>query len=262
MTKVLIITGNQLRHQYYATEIAKQLDVVGVIFEQKIIQENKFKDQAEAFDIASTHFRKRTESEQTYFANKVDISQLPALHLNTGASNSESTFDWVKKQAPEFLLLYGSSIIKDPLLGFFGDRVINLHLGLSPYYRGAGTNFWPLVNKEPECVGATIHLATAKVDAGAILKQVRPNIAVGDGPHDIGNKTITAATKEIPQIVKAYKAGNLLPQSQDLSIGTVYRRRDLTTAAITKLYENFAAGMVNDYLQEQTIRLAKYPIID
>ena len=35
MVKVLIITGNQLRHQYYVSEISKQLDVVGVIFETK-----------------------------------------------------------------------------------------------------------------------------------------------------------------------------------------------------------------------------------
>ena len=67
-----------------------------------------------------------------------------------------------------------------------------MHLGLSPYYRGSGTNFWPLVDRLPECVGVTIHLAIPSVDAGPILTQVRPDIEPTDRAHEIGSRAIIA----------------------------------------------------------------------
>ena len=229
---------------------------------QKIKQENKFKEEKEKFDIASRHFHNRTLSEKSYFDGKVAIDGIPSKYVETGESNSTETFEWVKEKQPEYLLLFGSSIIKDPLLSYFGDNVINMHLGLSPYYRGAGTNFWPLVNEEPECVGATIHLATLKVDAGAILLQVRPKIDPNDGPHDLGNKTIIAAIKQIPKIVVEHKKGQRIPQKQDLSIGKVYKRRDLTSQSIEMLYQNFDKGMIGAFLRQAPKRLSKYPIIE
>ena len=39
-------------------------------------------------------------------------------------------------------MVYGTTIIKGDLIRIFEKRIINLHLGLSPYYRGAGTNFF------------------------------------------------------------------------------------------------------------------------
>ena len=94
----------------------------------------------------------------------------------------------------DFVLLFGSGVIKKPILKAYQDRVINLHLGLSPFYRGSRTNFWPLVDGKPECVGETIHLAVLKVDAGKILHQVRPHgLSFDDTVHDVGKKTIRSA---------------------------------------------------------------------
>ena len=44
---------------------------------------------------------------------------------------------------------------KGKILKEFRSKIINAHLGLSPYYRGSGTNIFPFVNKEIEYVGVT-----------------------------------------------------------------------------------------------------------
>ena len=75
---------------------------------------------------------------------------------------------------PDVVLVFGTGILREPLLSAFDGRIINIHLGLSPYYRGAGTNFWPLVNREPEYVGATIHYLDAGIDTGPIISHARP----------------------------------------------------------------------------------------
>jgi methionyl-tRNA formyltransferase len=169
--------------------------------------------------------------------------------------------DWICQQAPDAIMLYGCGIIRRPLLEVFGDRTINLHLGLSPYYRGSATNFWPLVNREPECVGATIHLATARVDAGAVLTQVRPLIEPQDGPHDIGAKTILAAANLLPEILALYLRQRIRPQRQDLSCGREYKTKDFTAAAVQRMRSHFETGMVEEFLDDRDRRCQRYPIV-
>ena len=114
-----------------------------------------------------------------------------------------------------------------------------------------GTNFWPLVNGEPEYCGATIHFLDVGVDTGPIIAHVRPEIAAGDGPHDIGNKTIVAA---------AERAGRRGARAHARRRCAACRSR--ATAASTsaptsrrprcdRLYANFARGMIDDYLRDQ-----------
>jgi len=46
-------------------------------------------------------------------------------------------------------------------------------LGLSPYYLGSGTNYWPLVNEKPEFVVATFMHIDTDIDTEEIIHQIR-----------------------------------------------------------------------------------------
>ena len=135
-----------------------------------------------------------------------------------------------------------------------------MHLGLSPYYRGSGTNFWPLVNREPECIGATIHLAILKVDAGPVLAQIRPSVEIFDRCHDLGCKTIIAGTKLMAKALKDYHAGKIMPQAQS-GKGKLYKRNDFNAEAVSKMWTNLDAGMMKGYLKNKSSRDKKYPIL-
>src|SRR5205085_4323250 len=136
-------------------------------------------------------------------------------------------------------------------LGRFPDRVVNLHLGLSPYYRGTATNFWPLVHGQPECVGATLHLAILKVDAGPILAQVRPEPCVTDRAHDLGCKTIMAAAEAWPAVLRSFAAGQLAPRVIDSGGGRLCRRRDFNAAAVLQMWQRFDDGMMDQYVADR-----------
>jgi len=55
-------------------------------------------------------------------------------------------------------------------------KVINLHLGLCPYYRGAIANQYALFKNDMSKVGATIHYVNDHVDTGDVLKKLNVNI--------------------------------------------------------------------------------------
>ena len=262
--RIVLLTGNQLRHRFAAASLASSCTLAGVVFEAKaaIVGTPKSLNDEDRLTIEQ-HFAERDQVEANLLGHSssslIDIQSKEVPH---GFVNTPEVLDWIRRCEADLIVLYGTSIIKAPMLDAFPDRIINIHLGLSPYYRGSATNFWPLVYGEPECVGATIHLAVAKVDAGAILTQVRPEVGTRDRAHELGTKTLIAALEALPPVMSSYLLSETKPQSQDLSQGRVFKNKDFNAASVRTMWRNFESGMINEYLLYSRNRLEKYPIIE
>ncbi|MFD0977921.1 formyl transferase [Salinimicrobium gaetbulicola] len=259
--KVVLLTSDSLRHNYIAASLAESLDLALIITENKSpnIQDTSSYGKKDAQFLAD-HFKARAESEEKYFGEYLDFTKkIPSIQVQNGSINNEEIFKIITDTAPDLIVLFGTSIIKEPLLSHFKDRIINLHLGLSPYYRGSATNLYPYLFDEPECIGATIHLATENVDKGAILYQLRPDMAPADTMHDIGNKVIKKAGKVLPKILQEYATGKITPKKQKDS-GRLCRNKDVTPYVIREIYKNFEQGMISRYLKNKEKRDLKKPI--
>ncbi len=261
--RIVLLTGDGLRHKYVATRLAKSTNLIGIVSEPKseVIAKSESllpNDQL----IIRRHFAERDEAERRLLGECLDFPDTEVRVISNGTVNSPEVLDWLQMRSPDLVMLYGSGLIKSPLLDFYKDSMVNLHLGLSPYYRGSGTNFWPLVYGEPECVGATIHLAVERVDAGAILAQIRPVAESRDRAHDLGTKTIMAALDSLPQILNLFSEGRLTTQTQDLSQGRTFRQRDFNANSVSTMWRNLEDGMVTKYLADEQQRRQKYPIVE
>jgi methionyl-tRNA formyltransferase len=97
------------------------------------------------------------------------------------------------------------------------------------------------------------------VYSGPIIAHVRPEIAAGDGPHDVGNKAIVAAANALGDAALALEQGPLtaVPQSG----GRVYRRADFSADAVRRLYQNFDNGMIDRYLANRAARDAPLALV-
>lgn len=258
---IVIMTGDKLRHKYFVNQLEKEFDVLGVLHEKHkpLPMSDVFGDE----DVILKHSTSRDKKEELYFGRYSDfkISNDKILEVDSGMANSPEAVSWVKALNPDYLILYGTGIIRESLLEYFQDKVINMHLGLSPYYRGAATNFWPFVLREPECVGATVHLAVLKVDAGPIIGQIRPAMKLSDDSHDIGCNTIIAGTGLMKRCIIEYREGRVSPIAQTHG-GKLFKIKDFNGDAVKKMLENFNTGMIGEYLQEKNSRDNKYPIIN
>jgi hypothetical protein len=257
--RAIVLTSTLRRHQFVANTAAERLDVVGVWQEEKSFQPLSYAQSADDEAIIRRHFAARDASEDAFFAAH-DRVLAPARRLPPGGCNDPAEIAAMRRAAPDVVLVFGTSLLKQPLIDAFAGRIINIHLGLSPYYRGAGTNFWPLVNGEPEYCGATIHYLDAGVDSGPIIAHVRPPLEPGDGPHEIGNKTIVVAVEMLADAAQALAVGPLRGVAQSGG-GRLYRRADFSAAAVERLYANFAAGMIDDYLRHRVARDAALSLV-
>jgi len=256
MSRIIILTSNYLRHQYVVQSLIDALDVCGVWQEEKSFVPESYAGSEDDRRVIRAHFDARDRSEEQYFGafHTLRLSQGTVHHtLPAGSINLPDEVRMMQELNPDVVVVFGTGILKEQLIQAFAGNIVNLHLGLSPYYRGSGTNFWPLVNREPEYVGATIHYLDAGIDSGHMICHVRPDIAAGDGPHDLGNKTIQKALEVFPAVLRAHAAGTVAarPQSGE---GKLYLRKHFNADAVRRLYKNFQSGMIEEYLASKEER--------
>ena len=261
-TRAIVLTSSMRRHRFVANRLAEHLDVVGVWQERKSFEPLRYAGSADDKALICRHFDARDASEEAFFAADDEV-RVPAsaVHvLPPGGCNDAAAIDAMRRAQPDVVCVFGTGLLKQVLIDAFSGRILNLHLGLSPYYRGAGTNFWPLVNGEPEYCGATIHFLDAGVDSGPIIAHVRPSLRATDGPHDIGNTIIVAAADALADAAIAHAAHPLTGIAQ-VGEGRVYKRADFSAAAVRALYANFENGMIPDYLAHQGERDQRVPLV-
>lgn len=249
--KLLVLTGNAQRHRFIANTLVADAKAA------LIVSECRPSDAADGASAIARHFRLRHEAEQTWFAGH-DAFRAPTLPILQGEANLASTVDAVRAFGPDACVVFGASIIKEPLLSLLPvGRTIDLHLGLSPYYRGSGTNFWPFVNAELEYVGSTLLHLDAGVDTGPVIAHVRPAFEPGDTAHTVGCKVITASAEVLGRVLQRLRRGQALPRVPQWPVegARYYRGRDFTEEALQAYERNLAGGLVERHLRKPPVPL-------
>jgi len=258
--KIVIFTSNHTRHRYVA---ARLIEVFGILvrkvfFEGRTYVPREIGKTPEEEAVLSWHFDLRERMEEKYFARiaQQGIGEIPFVTCNYNDLSSDTVLAELKDIDPDVIAVFGTSVIQDTVIDAFPGRIINMHLGLSPYYRGSGTNFWALYNEEPEYVGATIHFLDRGIDSGEIIHHARPMIKQGDNQHDIGCKTIIAGTEKLIQAVREKLDGTIrsYPQWSEGARPFCYRKH-FTPQKAAELKEKFENGLVEKYcVRESRVR--------
>ena len=266
MKKVIIITGSELRHVFFCKFIAldKNIKVINTYCEGRekglrvLVEEDKVRN-----DIRSEHLFAREQSEEDFFRLFVEasIDESNSICLPKGDINKTEYVQAIIDSKPDLLIAFGCSLIREPLLNAFPGRFLNVHLGLSPYYRGSGTNYWPLVRAEPEYVGATFMHMDSGIDTGEIIHQIRADFFLGDSPAQIGNRLILKMSFVYRNIIVNFESLAKMSQLRLFSNGKVYKKKDFTEDSVSALYRNFENNLVEKYLNEKTAICANVPIL-
>jgi len=256
---VILITGDHPRHRYFVREIIKedQLDIGGIIVINRELMLPFPPNNINNHDRLNweRHFIDRKEAEITAFTDEPhDIAGVPVLHVDDCQLSNGPVAAFVKSIEPTTVVTFGCGVIRDPLLSALPDQSINLHMGLSPKYKGAATLFWPFYMLEPNWAGGTIHYISNDVDGGKIIHQFRPELYSGWGIHDVGVSTVKHGVffikkllqaAHLPECWKGYTS-NTLPHS--------WYKRDFKPEHLRVIYDLYDNKMVDAYLNGELKR--------
>lgn len=150
----------------------------------------------------------------------------------------------------DILCVYGTNVVHDETLALAGDIALNLHTGISPYYRGSDCAFWPLHDAQPHMLGATVHQCTSAIDGGAIFGTRRASVEAGDGVGAVFARCVLAGAAMYAQVLRDVVAGESSPVPQDPAMGREFRAAMRGWRAERQVQRLLRDGLIRDYVHD------------
>ena len=198
---------------------------------------------SENLNIVEKHFAGRHNSEIDFFLDNYNLLNSKASFIKKDFISSKIFLDEIKELNPELIITYGCSIIRGEILNLYKDRIINIHLGISPYYKGSGTNFLALVNNEFKYFGYSIIFMNEKIDDGEIIHQRQADFFEFDTPHIVGNRLIKKMTFDTLMLLENFHLIKKKKFPNTKIVEKLFKRKDSNELTVTKLYTEFGDNL-------------------
>ena len=248
--RILILTDASDRHFYFCNRIIEETGgVVGAITGGKEINRTWVEEWRRALfkhpvkSLKQQYFQRRYRSagrvfkeekkriEKHYFGGALDAFYSAHAHLHLGevttddrSINDERFVELIEQAEPDIIVVMGTCILGRRILDCTPD-VLNMHTGLSPYYRGGRTNFWPFVEGDPGYFGVTVHKLSKGIDSGDIIFSQRVAVEANDTFGSINCKSIVIGTGLMIKALKAIERGHCGALAQWID-GKLFHDRD------------------------------------
>ena len=215
--KITLFTSNKNRHNYLINLLSEVSDELYVIQECGTIFPGIVRGHYQVSPTMKKYFKNVSNAQSHLFGNsfvnnkKKNIKILPMLSGDLNQCSMNLLSDFLKS---DVYVVFGSSYIKGELVDFLvKQKAINIHAGVSPYYRGTDCNFWALYDNNPHLAGTTIHLLSKGLDNGPMLYHAMSNLKTN--PFEYTMSTVKSAFHSIAERIKDGSIFTIKPLVQD-----------------------------------------------
>ncbi|GJL79852.1 MAG: hypothetical protein NPINA01_28410 [Nitrospinaceae bacterium] len=248
---ILVITGEELRHQYFANQINAHFPLAAIFTEASHYPAPPAGSEEEsgAWD---WFFTRRAQYENRVFGTASQLPTVnppPLIRIQKGKLNSPETAEAIKKCHPGFIAIFGTGMLEDKILALFPERIFNLHVGLPDFYRGSSCNFWPIYEGRLEKLGAAVHSTSRGIDTGKIAAQTTIELDSNDDEQTLMGKTLFAGVKLMISTIHNWRK-DTLHLSHLASPGNLYVRKDFTPRAVLRVRKMVESGELKHLIQK------------
>lgn len=252
---ILLISGNLLKHKYVAIKILQKFKNCNVIFENYPKEIYK-KYTSERSKTLIKHFNYVKKYDQKYFYSFCKyyerfLKKKTLFKISKGNINKTSIINRIKNYKPKLIVINATSILKNNFLKNFERKIINIHAGLLPYYRGTGCNVWTFFNNELQYTGITIHFVNNKIDDGHIINQLQSKFSKTDNTHSIGCKNAIMASRLAKETISfLIKNPNYKGKIIRTKKKRLYKNKDFTDNIVLRVNSLIKEGIVEQYCKK------------
>ncbi len=237
--KITVFTSNQPRHLALVRRLASVSEVTYAILECNTVFPGQVGDFYKKTEVMQEYFSHVTAAEKQLYG---DIAFTPnnvkTLAIKGGDLNLLSPTQLEAALSSDIYVVFGASYIKGWLIDYLvSKKAINIHMGISPYYRGSSCNFWALYDQRPSYVGATIHLLSKGLDSGPMLYHAIPTFD-NNSPFVFTMKAVEAAQESLVARIDNEEIFNIIPEYQDENSELRYTRNADFTDDVAREFLN------------------------
>ena len=236
--KITLFTSNNKRHNYLINLLSEISDELYVIQECNTIFPGIVPGHYQASPVMKKYFENVNNAQSHLFGNsyvnnkKKNIKILPMISGDLNQCSMNLLSDFLKS---DVYVVFGSSYIKGELVDFLvKQKAINIHAGVSPYYRGTDCNFWALYDDNTHLVGTTIHLLSKGLDSGPMLYHAMSNLKTN--PFEYTMSTVKSAFHSIAERIKDGSIFTIKPIVQDKIKEVRYSKKSEFSEEVVREY--------------------------
>ena len=250
----VFITANSMRHYYAFQKFSK-------IFYKNIhitISRKKMSNKKNISKIYKNHLKLMEDKEkeilklnsyknysrETYSFNKIDLFQGKLYKL-------------LKKINPDVIITYGCPFLEEKIYKLAKKYYLNIHGGLSPWYKGSITNFWPTFFLKPANTGFTLHEISKNINSGNIFFQTNLNPNINHGIIENNIYALIKFCKVVPKKLKKIIYSNKRYQGlKQKSYGKIWTKNDFSEHLLYVVYKYYG-DKINYFVQKNKIKYKK-----
>lgn len=202
-------------------------------------------------DLFRHHFQLRDEIEQATYGDRSPADYkgvAPIQFVTRDGLNSDRIAEFVRETDAEACFIFGTGLILNPVLKELPEWRLNFHLGLSPWYKGSATLFWPFYFLEPQFAGGTLHQIIPEPDAGAVVHHSVPELQRGNGIHETAANVVTTFADETVLLLEYLADNGALPVKEQTRNGKLFLSDDFDPHHLRVIYDLYDNDIVDEYL--------------
>jgi len=271
--RVAVLCRSNPWNRYAVSRLARDLDLVGVIVEpdpgdpiitaevadRDAVDRGAYSLPAEQRPWFPLDHARGTLLEMTFGSSWEAFyvePGTPVVPLETGESiNSSRVEETVDRWAPDYVFVFGTSLVHERIYGKARRCAVNMHNGLSPYYRGSYTLWWPIYEERPEYIGGTIHLLSPQIDGGDVFFQWQPRLDGSETPPELEMVVQRDGIEHVISLLARLNAGETIrPVVQEKGVGALYFASEFTAGFQDAVWTKQQAGLLADFARCQDER--------
>ncbi len=232
-TRVTVLCSDDAHHVFLVAMLRQKVEVVSVVVEPASSQCARLWRKRRLVDWVYNRYHKIRRDilglnayRRRYFQLGHPISEFPDDVHVVQSINDDSALDVIESTQPDVTVVMGTSILRKRILRAAGDKIINIHGGILPDYKGNHCFFFAMDQGRFDRIGSTIHFVDSGVDTGDIIAHVFPKIHPTDSPETLYCRAEKMAILRLVELVEAYGRGHPFPRNTQLDRGRNYRTRD------------------------------------
>ena len=232
--RILVLCGRSPRHLYVANALCEAADVLAIVQEtggewsaRKILKKLRPKSVFRKLWRWLRDRRRYTGGGEAsfFFADRHPSLDRQDLAIQVPHINHSQVLELAQKLKPDLICVFGTSLIRGPLLEAGRLGMVNLHGGLSPEYRGADCSFWALYNGEPEKLGCSLHYIDSGIDTGGLIAHICPPIHSGEDELTLFWRAVKESAEVYAEFLQRVEKGEYFGVDQP-GRGRLYQVKD------------------------------------
>ncbi len=259
---MVVLTSRGPRHSFFCRELAQHFKLDGIVVDDRYHPLDRIVSFLKNCGLNPVRILKKLSQKRklSVFEKRDSLIEDRAFPVN-GPSfpegvpllmspdpNSLDATRWIRDRKPDVIAVFGTRLIKDHVLSIARLGALNLHTGLSPFYRGGQCTFWCLYEEDLEHVGVTVHHLSSKIDGGDIVYTSKPEIDEQDTVRSIECKLVWLGSRDMIRAIGEIAGGNA-PRIPQVEKGKLFLSKMFTLDKRLELEKKMADGLLRKLLR-------------